>query len=197
MQSVEVDVSTRAASQPGLDAKLVLEALRTIQTDVSSMKQTMASVERTGLNNAQQLEALDTLLRARVTAAPPTTPANPPEKSLVPTRALAIAIISVLLLSRRLRRLFLRGLHMLPLSLVAITQLTCSSALLTYRGYDVLDRVLGSGLEGGSEARERIARRRALAYSLLLASVAVVPAKGLARALLPAPDARRRQMVHA
>ena len=184
--------TSSSASQSTVDAQLVLDALRHIQADVGSMKASIENVERTGQNNANRLETIDALLRARAAAksrpemetALAHSPAVPPQACDLTTAA-AAAVAFSLLISPRVRKLLLRGLKSLPLSLVALAQLSSGMALLVYRGYDALDRLVGSDSE--SEDRERVARRRALVYAVLLLSVASVPAKGVAHALLALP----------
>lgn len=182
--------TSSGASQSTVDAQLVLDALRHIQADVGSMKASIENVERTGQNNANRLETIDALLRARAAAKsrPEMETAlahSPAPQACDLTAAAAAAVAFSLLISPRVRKLLLRGLKSLPLSLVALAQLSSGMALLVYRGYDALDRLVGSDSE--SEDRERVARRRALVYAVLLLSVASVPAKGVAHALLALP----------
>ena len=178
---------TTTSTAGTVDAQLVLSALRELQLDIGHLRSQLDSVERTGFNNAQRLETIDMLLRARVAAEKKSAPELSRPVTLAPQHtqmAVAAAALSVLLLSPRLRRLVLRSLRALPLGLLALAQLSTSAALLAYRGQDLLAALLIMRQSDGAEA-EATARRRRLCHALLLASVAALPAKGVAHLLLP------------
>ena len=181
-------------ARSAIDGQLVMAALRGIQVELSTMRGVLENVERTSSNNAQRLEAIDSRLREAATAPGAAAAASqaaqpamrPPDKMQMAYAA--AGILSLLLIVPRLRRLLLRSLRTIPLSLLAVAQLSASSALLAYRGQDLL----GVMLTGSpSITCAHSTRRRQLCYCLLMASVAAVPAKGVAHLLLT--DARGRK----
>lgn len=184
---------TDAASASTIDPRLILHALQSIQSDVSGMRTTLDSVDRQTSNNTQRLAAIEVLLRANSTtpAVSPATNSQSTAQYIAATLcrrecAAAAGVVSLLMLSPRLRRLLLGGLHSTPVALLVAAQLCSGSALLAYRGHELVDSLLlGSGMSHTAEERERAARRRQLCYLLLLATSAALPAKGVAHMLLP------------
>ena len=180
-------------ARSAIDGQLVMAALRGIQVELSTMRGVLENVERTSSNNAQRLEAIDSRLREAATAPGAAAASQAPQPAMrtpdkVQMAYAAAGILSLLLIIPRLRRLLLRSLRTIPLSLLAIAQLSASSALLAYRGQDLL----GVMLTGSpSITCAHSTRRRQLCYCLLMASVAAVPAKGVAHLLLT--DARGRK----
>ena len=189
----------RGASVEGnaVDARLLLDALRTIQTDLNSMRAAIDGVERNTANNAQQLDTIRALLHAQ--AAQSTSGESPASRleqvqsklnMVVPTTPasyVAVGTVSLLVLAPRLRRTLLRGLRSLPLSLLVCAQACSGSTLLAYYGHDLLESMLlGSACSARTaEERERAARRRRLCRYLVMLSLAAMPAKGVAHLLGP------------
>ena len=183
MQTHDIASFTAAAEQD--TTQYIVSALQNIQCNVECMKSTLESVDQRTHNNAARLEAIEMLLRSKQLESV-SVPAAPQPKADSDDwqwnhMIASAAVASLLLYSPSLRRFVQRGLKTVPLSVLLGAQIGAASACGYWRGREYLSC--------STESVANAAKRRQLCYALLLASLAAVPAKGLAHAL---PDARRR-----
>ena len=180
-----------ASLAPRSDTRLVLQVLQAIQSDVSGMRSVLNGVERETSNNGQRLEAIEALIRTKSATsqdhdAPRPSSSNAFTLTLSPAQACAAASLLVLLFTPPVvRRTIARYLRSIPVNLLVLAQITVGTALLSYRGHDALENILGMDVSKTQEERDRQARRRQLLHYLLLVAAAALPAKGVAHVLAP------------
>lgn len=199
--------ATRLSTElPQQTSLLLLDALKSLQDEISQMRSTLETVDMTTSNNAQRLEAIDRKLddqqellsrpRDPPTNLPPTQPFS--ASALLSHRFMAAsAVCALLLLSRRSRRLLYRGLHSVPFSMILLAQSSAGCCLLYRSACDQLELLTDRRGEPSASERALRERRRLIAYLVLVVSSACIPAKVgvalLARALQE-PRGRRRSL---
>ena len=170
--------TVRGASSSTTDVQLLtLELLQKLQHDVAELRTTLSNVDLTTTNNARRLEAMDKLLQR---SKPEPVPATPNSLDCLPPAAIigAAAALSILLHSRKTRRLLQQTVRQFPLSLILLAQASAGGCLLAYRGLDSLRTHLG--LSGSADTQQTHEKRKFLAHLLLLISTAALPSKALA-----------------
>ena len=149
----------------------LLDCLQNIKYELRAIHAKLDSVDRASQNNEQRLELIDGLLRSH---RPEDKRSQPPtvQNLSLPCRTAVVALCSLALLSRRLRR----ALRRLPVGVLLLLQAAAASAIIALRGLDAIC------VRNVAEEQTR-RRHRAAACKLLVGSSIAIPLKGVAHML--------------